>query len=106
MSMDTELKAKWVEALRSGKYKKGTSFLVNDSEEYCCLGVLMDIQGIGIMKEYPNEDDRCTCDLPLNRVGGLNYDECCNLAAMNDGTGNYERPRQFVEIADYIEANL
>ena len=36
------LKAKWVEALRSGDYKQGTNRL-RIGDEYCCLGVLCDV---------------------------------------------------------------
>ncbi len=44
--MNAEAKAKWVEALRSGKYKKtqGTLKAVNRTgARYCCLGVLCEI---------------------------------------------------------------
>ena len=36
---------KWVEALRSGKYKQGQHNLRNADNTYCCLGVLCDIEG-------------------------------------------------------------
>jgi hypothetical protein len=38
-----DIKEKWLEALRSGKYKKGKDCLLND-DKYCCLGVLCEIQ--------------------------------------------------------------
>jgi hypothetical protein len=45
--MDTEMKTKWVAALRSGDYQQGKSRLrkveLDGSESYCCLGVLCDI---------------------------------------------------------------
>lgn len=49
--MDKELKQKWVDALRSGKYIQGTGTLCqinNNSGErrYCCLGVLADVAGL------------------------------------------------------------
>ena len=35
-----EVKAAWVAALRSGRYKQGQKFLFdNDTQSYCCLGV-------------------------------------------------------------------
>ena len=40
--MDKTLKKKWLEALRSGEYKKGRRFLRKDGA-YCCLGVLSDL---------------------------------------------------------------
>jgi hypothetical protein len=48
--MDAKLKKKWLNALRSGKYKQGKNSLrqpgfASDSEKdrFCCLGVLCDI---------------------------------------------------------------
>lgn len=45
--MNTEYKRKWVDALRSGKYRQGVGVLKNANEEYCCLGVLCDILDVG-----------------------------------------------------------
>lgn len=38
-----EIKQRWVEALRSGEYKKGKYQLKNSYGEFCCLGVLCDL---------------------------------------------------------------
>lgn len=38
----------WLEALRSGQFKKGEDFLKDDNDgctRYCCLGVLQEING-------------------------------------------------------------
>lgn len=44
--MDAQLKAKWVEALRSGEFKQGQGKLHNPKEDsYCCLGVLCKLSG-------------------------------------------------------------
>lgn len=40
--MNQEVKTKWLDALRSGKYEQGQSFLRVD-DTFCCLGVLCDI---------------------------------------------------------------
>lgn len=40
--MQIELKQKWIEALRSGKYQQGRNWL-NADDKFCCLGVLIDI---------------------------------------------------------------
>lgn len=37
--MDKELKAKWIKALRSGKYQQTQYYLKRD-DAYCCLGIL------------------------------------------------------------------
>ena len=44
--MNEEIKAKWVAALRSGKYKQGKSVLHHETPDgsvFCCLGVLCDL---------------------------------------------------------------
>jgi hypothetical protein len=41
--MDKEIKAKWIEALRSGKYKQGRTRLRTANDEFCCLGVLCEV---------------------------------------------------------------
>lgn len=45
--MKPEIKKLWVDALRSGKYEKGTGSLCKIIEDgtklYCCLGVLTDL---------------------------------------------------------------
>ena len=40
--MDSNLKQKWVRALRSGKYTQATGALRTD-DGFCCLGVLCDV---------------------------------------------------------------
>lgn len=40
--MDPDVKAKWVEALRSGEYKQGKGVLEQEGK-FCCLGVLCDL---------------------------------------------------------------
>lgn len=48
--MEQELKDRWLEALESGDYQKGTGYLKyrapNGHIEFCCLGVLADICGV------------------------------------------------------------
>jgi hypothetical protein len=51
--MDTTLKAKWVEALRSGKYQQGQGYLQKDGK-FCCLGVLCDVSDVGEWKTIPD----------------------------------------------------
>jgi hypothetical protein len=41
--MREAVKKKWVEALRSGKYKQGKGVLRDDDSNFCCLGVLCDL---------------------------------------------------------------
>lgn len=43
MGMNADVKKRWVEALRSGKYTQGRGSLRSRDDEFCCLGVLCDI---------------------------------------------------------------
>jgi hypothetical protein len=40
--MNTEIKQKWIDALRSGDYQQGTGRL-RSNDGFCCLGVLCDL---------------------------------------------------------------
>ena len=41
--MNSRVKEKWVATLRSGEYNQGTRALRNNSNQFCCLGVLCDL---------------------------------------------------------------
>jgi hypothetical protein len=114
--MNPELKAKWVEALRSGKYEQGEGFLRAHDETYCCLGVLYDVLAPDAQWEHgedawlPPVEDRVgddDGDLPEGHFdpsvyerAGFKYADALELANMNDNG------EPFSAIADYIEANL
>lgn len=56
--MNNEIKELWVKALRSGKYKQGSSILHStktEIHEYCCLGVLCELASAEIkIQKYNN----------------------------------------------------
>ena len=55
--MNKEIKARWVEALRSGNYEQGLHNLRRGSE-FCCLGVLCDIVKDDVNCDWlPKEDN-------------------------------------------------
>lgn len=103
--MKPVIKAKWVAALRSGKYKQGTCQLRNNNDEYCCLGVLCDI--ISPEKwEYDGIRYRMEghqVDLPSSILKNVSSGELLTdrLTYMNDIVR-----MSFDEIADYIEGRL
>lgn len=41
--MNEKIKAKWLKALRGGKYRQGKSALQTIDGKFCCLGVLCDL---------------------------------------------------------------
>jgi hypothetical protein len=106
--MDRAIKAKWIEALRSGKYGQCTGKLT-DGEGYCCLGVLAHIQQPNFEEYF---EDLETVELYGGREGegtlynysaGLTDVACSTLADMNDGRDGGE-PRTFDHIAGYLQA--
>jgi len=112
--MNPEVKKLWVEALRSGKYKQGKSRLRRGGE-YCCLGVLCDISGLG---EWEGDDYVTTeaygyrsADLPpaVEKWAGLK-DSFGGQVSFNgidrDLAYHNDVGRTFAEIADTIEAQL
>lgn len=97
--MNKEIKARWVEALRSGKYKQGKKCLRSESDTYCCLGVLCDIKQKDIWENSITFDS-----FPPSYIldwAKLDFHTTINLADMNDNGG-----ASFEEIADWIETNL
>ena len=103
--MKKSIAMKWVEALRSGKYKQGTGELYNKEENaYCCLGVLCAINGIFINENNQSlideMEDRKALDIQTNNGTLLSEDGMFNtsLDSLND-SGNYT----FDEIADIIQ---
>lgn len=116
--MDEELKAKWVAALRSGKYTQ-TKGTLRDDRGFCCLGVLLDVWGDcnggwdGDVYRYETRDIEGEIELEseLGKLSKLllgdKEGEEGILIGMNDGDhlkGMVQQP--FNVIADYIEANL
>lgn len=117
--MKAERKAEWCAALRSGKYKQGTGQLkevIDGVPQYCCLGVLAEIDGALIKVDRALYYEDWTVPNPLfdddtNRSSGyyqgkldgkyeITEEQMFKLANMND------RLASFSEIADYIEASL
>lgn len=119
--MNKEIKAKWLAALRSGKYRQGHGFLKINGENgaqdrFCCLGVLCELAvEAGVTSRlsenyetnYGIPGDTNTAVLPahvqewagIDRAGSYGEESSC-LTGDNDGG------TPFSEIADIIEANF
>lgn len=103
--LPSNLKTKWLEALRSGQYKQGTGCL-HGEDSYCCLGVFSKIQGrldgaydgidgSGLLLSDNNPHNFLNA-VEICEFGGLP----CSLASIND------KGATFAEIADIIEFAL
>ena len=108
--MKAEEKAKWVAALRSGKFKQAQGILFDSKGgSYCCVGVYAEVvEGFEangkdycfpqIIAKYPG-GKLCSWKIMLE-VAGVPIEEAKTLTTMNDTGSSFE------EIADYIEKNL
>lgn len=106
--LEPEFKAKWLEALRSGKYKQGACRLyafTKHEPRFCCLGVAGMVSGhtkselrnrmtFKIRENFEHIPSQLIGDASNNILVG-------KLATMNDDLG-YD----FKEIANWIEENL
>jgi len=114
LKLDPEFKAKWVTALRSGKYEQGRSKLAHKEDgyiTYCCLGVACIIEGVplaAIVNEgmpSPAIQQWVGSKLAVNAFLTKNIDSekgdpHYTLTRMNDDG------KSFAEIATWIEENL
>jgi hypothetical protein len=106
--MDKKIKKLWIEALLSGKYKQGKEYLIirrnKKKTEYCCLGVLVKVQG-GSFNDlgYPviGENTMHSTGL-LNdaMLAGMTDAQQSHLTAMNDSG------KTFKQIASYIKNKI
>ena len=115
--MNAEVKKKWVDALRSGKYRQGRMRLrVVDpnGDKFCCLGVRCDMVDPSGWRDEPKEDfvdgeatlirfHGMEMAAPsrslIAKIGGLTRDWLV-YASKND-----IEDKTFEEIADFVEAN-
>jgi len=122
--MNEEIKAKWLDALRSGKYQQTTNVLRRErhgAASYCCLGVLCEVvdpdgvwmesgSGQGANNRTFGFGTPQADGFPPKRVSvaaGLSAGEMQHLSAMNDGaTTAPEEGATFLEIADWIATHL
>jgi hypothetical protein len=102
--MKKALKAKWVAALRSGKFTQGTGEMRSTNSDggysYCCLGVLCAISP-AVAKYVPGYwTENGVLGPTACAYAGFDEDVQWELAGRND-TGN-----SFKRIATYIEKHL
>lgn len=117
--MNPEIKARWLDALRSGKYKQTDGRLREKlTNKMCCLGVLCDIMhperwseealtttSVPFDGDYDTLPPDWLCEeagLDARRPSSIFDDDkaVCRLYTMNDN--GYT----FSQIADWIEGNL
>jgi hypothetical protein len=106
--MDKVIKGKWVEALRSKKYRQtqgGLCLKHNKRNSYCCLGVLARVQG-ATFNEYGVPTLQGELVGTAGKLGpalfaGIGREAINHLIYMNDSLD-----KSFSEISNYIEKEL
>lgn len=96
--MKKALAMKWVEALRSGKYKQGARYLKKNGR-YCCLGVLCEITGFQSLSDKGLSDLGNPISSGLGDIDSLHT----SLAQLNDRDYTWGTNLNFDEIADIIQ---
>jgi hypothetical protein len=98
MKLPEEFKTKWVAALRSGEYKQCKNQL-HANGGHCCLGVAEIVLGVKSTDKYVLKGEGIPIELSCYHSNEA-VDLINELTEMNDSGIS------FLEIADYIEANL
>jgi hypothetical protein len=86
MKMNAAVKAKWLEALRSGRFPQ-THGTLRDKVGYCCLGVLTELaqnEGVCKMKSLDGEHHEY---LPVDSDPGLYGETAGLLGVVQDWAG-------------------
>jgi hypothetical protein len=108
--MNSQIKEKWIAALRSNEYKQTQGYL-HTNEGFCCLGVLCDlyakeknmewkIENDGNIRSFDGKDQ--VLPQSVSDWSGVVTDTTYwKLVVMNDEEG-----KDFSYIAEYIRENL
>lgn len=126
IKMDPEVKAEWVQALRSGEYKQARGYLrrtldrgakeINTQPQgFCCLGVLTDLyckqtgkgswgppNAFGSHFTSASSSSRTDLTQEVSYWSGLDNGEVESELARKNDSGSYD----FNQIADWIEEKL
>jgi hypothetical protein len=116
--MNPDVKAVWIEALRSGNYQQGRGVLTNigsnGAASHCCLGVLCQLYNqtfddlvVDVVDGhiYYNNVGAYLPNVVADWSGLTDFNDQVALADRNDGSDHHQK-HTFAEIADYVEENL
>jgi len=127
--MNSEVKAKWLQALRSGEYRQTRCMLRSCNDAFCCLGVLCDIytdevEGCWEYDGYDsdgytminhNKDQHSKIDLPACVIEWAGLEDANPQVHLKINDDNFafvtlaelnDEGKTFNEIADLIEKQL
>lgn len=98
---------KWIAALRSGEYKQGRGWLRPEKDEFCCLGVLLDLGDNtkrtedGWITSFGKVGCVSHLPAPVCYALSLSVEDRLKLISLNDA-----KKYSFNKIADYIETEI
>lgn len=110
--MDPDVKRRWLEALRSGRYKHGSGYLRSADNCFCAFGVLADVlrRGEGFILPYGSPAYFWVCqgggDSSSIRPVGLPEFEEIPDDIVNEIMHRNDRYTSFDLVIDYIERAL
>ena len=101
-----EMRKRWVEALRSGKYKQARKVLRSSEDFFCCLGVACDIADASVWHQrkdftYWYRESRLSLLKETRDLFGLTIDQTDYLAEQNDLGATFEDIANTIEKMDY-----
>jgi len=103
MKFTQEVKDKWITALESGAYEKGTGKLRYD-DKYCCIGVLVEIMD---NVEIHETEDKFVSTVGLEhdsyQRGGLGLDFNTAIALVKLNDVNYKKDKTFENMIPHIK---
>ena len=110
--MKTAIAKRWVEALRSGKYKQGKEYLKRGNK-YCCLGVLCDLYLTDKKKEWRVNNEGTEPFYTCEKSEGALPTKVMKWAKMPDDTSvsdqvamhHMEERDKYDEVITLVEAN-
>lgn len=112
LPITTKMKAKWIRALRSGRYKRGKGKLGNEKMGYCCLGVLAKCTRIELSDHSLNVYSGFLKEGDLGAPIRIPHDVQSRLATMNDKE-TYDTEKEitvpkysFAEIATWVKKHV
>jgi hypothetical protein len=98
--MNKKVKTKWLEALRSGKYKQGKARLKREGK-YCCLGVLCDISNLRTWVSVEDGDLYAGCSMlahyEVSAWAELPEAQQYILASINDSSIDYTDSIKYIQ---------
>lgn len=115
--MNIPVMEKWIERLRSGKYKQGKTVLRFEDDTYCCLGVLCDLAveakvipspvlsdvKYGGKKPYLYEGIRGVLSSTVAKWAGISSNPIMRTVLLSSAN---DKGTTFEEIADLIQGEV